>query len=116
VKENITLEDVRAAGVDTSKYLLIDGQYWLVAADAAALISYVNDGRPIDTRYLSNPVRRGELHPKKPGMANFALYSFDELIMLRVKSCGRAPGATLSEEVKQRISEANKERWAERRA
>ena len=82
-----SVNDAKAAGLDTSRYFEINGQYWLLACDAALLISYINDHN-VDVKYLNNPVKQGRLHPREMH-DRCNLYPFDELIKIEVKAAGR---------------------------
>src|SRR5438309_255883 len=82
-----TIEDVKEAGINTSGYELIDGRHWLNASDAVLLVAHINS-RPVDTRYLSNYIRQGRLHPKRIS-PKASLYAFDELVKIRTLNAGR---------------------------
>ncbi len=78
----LTREDVARAGLDTSRYLFIDGRYWLSCGDSVALLSWLN-GHQVDRKYMNNPVKSGKLHPISIGAIN--AYPFDELLTLVVQ-------------------------------
>ena len=87
MKKIETVEEAKAAGLDVSRYLHLDNQWWLSASDAVALISLINN-HLIDTKYLNNPVKQDRLHPRKfHERCNF--YPFDELIKIGILPAGR---------------------------
>ncbi len=82
-----TIEEAKEAGLDVSRYLQLDGRWWLSASDAVSLISYINE-HAIDSKYLNNPVKQNRLHPRKfHERCNF--YPFDELCKIDLRPAGR---------------------------
>jgi hypothetical protein len=73
-------EDTGAAPAEYVTYQ--DGDYWLLAGQAAALISK-NSGKQIDTRYLHHFVMQGRLHPRKM-TARMNWYRWSEVRVIRV--------------------------------
>ena len=87
MKEIRNIEEAKDAGLDVSRYLQLDGCWWLSSSDACTLISYVNEHQ-IDRKYLNNPVKQGRLHPRRlHDRCN--LYPFDELIKIDLRPAGR---------------------------
>lgn len=87
MKEIKSVDDAKALGLDTSRYFEIEGKHWLLACDAVALVSCVNNHQ-IDTKYLNNPVKQGRLHPRRMH-DRCNLYPFDELINIDIRPAGR---------------------------
>jgi hypothetical protein len=82
-----SIEEAEEAGLDISRYLLLDNKYWLFAGDAVALISCINN-HAIDVKYLNNPIKQDRLHPMKlHDRCN--LYPFDELVKIDVRPAGK---------------------------
>jgi len=88
-----------------------DGEYWLLAGQAAALISK-NSGKPVDTRYLHHFVMQGRLHPRKM-TARMNWYRWSEVRVIRVgeippglkKQAEPSPTALYQRELKRRKQE-----------
>ncbi len=107
-RENLTIEDARRH-VPTLQFFHEKDECYLVAGDAAKLLSWLN-GREIGVRYLSNAIRDGKLHPKHAGDRN--MYPFTELRMLIIRpTVGRPSEVKLSKESKDAIAEGQRKRW-----
>lgn len=103
-----TIEDLQSSGLTLYEH---DSDYWLSAGDSARLIGLLNNTE-VDTKYLSNPARRGDIKFRKIGAIR--LYALSDLRKYFVKSHGPQPGFKHSEDVKKRISEKNKASWESR--
>ncbi len=110
-RETLTIEDLQKAGLDTSGYEYKDTEYWLPARDAAKLIGWLN-GCTVDTKYLSNPAKRGDILYRRVGAIR--LYAFSSLRKYTVKAHGRPAGRGHTAETKKLISDKNRASWAKR--
>jgi len=103
-----TIENLQSAGLSVYEH---DGECWLAAGDSARLIGWLN-GCIVDTKYLSNPARRGDVKFRKIGAIR--LYSLMDIRKYVVKIRGPQPGFKHSQESKNLISQKNKASWQDR--
>jgi hypothetical protein len=109
------LIEARAAGLDLKTLCILDNVLCVLSADVVALINWRNPGHTIDSRYINNRVRPGELHPIRPSAAKQNFYRVDEVLLVIVKDQFRPRGYIMSDDSKRRAGEKHRANWAARK-
>jgi hypothetical protein len=81
------LEVAASLGLDTSEYVLRDGEWYCYIHDARLVVQAVNPDVVIDRRYLRNPVEYGRVRRLEIQPSLF-LHHLEDLLQVRYKNNG----------------------------
>jgi hypothetical protein len=103
------IEQAKALGLDTSKYIFQDGKYWCSAGDAQLVIEAVNSGKDVKPHYVKNAhanqgVERILILPPR-GYA----YNLEQLLKVTVKGRGLL-SETIKPETREKIRQSQRTR------